>query len=81
MKNDATAHASSKIRVRTVKYSFYYLAMLFRYQTFGDACFINFTYLHDFWGDTMDIKNFTVRMLKFYSHRILVSAFSTKHAV
>lgn len=44
MKNYVTAHASSKIQVRTGKYDFYYLAMLFLYQVVGDACFTNFTY-------------------------------------
>lgn len=58
MKNNATAHVSLKIPVRTGKYDFY-LAMLFLYQTFGDICFINFTYLHNIWGGTMDINIFT----------------------
>lgn len=47
----------------------------------GDICFINFTYLHNIWTDTIDIKEFMVRILKFSSHRIFVSVFSTKRTV
>lgn len=46
----------------------------FYIRLFGDICFINFTYLHYIWSDTIGIKEFTVCILKFSSHGIFVSA-------
>lgn len=76
------AYAFSKIQVRTDKYNSYYLAMLF---SISDALgMLVLLTLHTCMTSGVTpwiIKYSRVRMLKFYSHSIPGSGFSTKHTV